>query len=258
MGDAAREQIEQVIERLVEEYTAGDYVEDWDVDGLFTQVEQIWPSTSTQDEIDPSRSTARSSSKLLTEDALRALRGARGGAGRGAHARARALPAAGDHRPALARAPLRHGLPARGHPPARVRPDRSARRVQERGVHALPGPDELDLDRLRADDLQRRGGDRGRRTARAPCRRRAPRAAPPRRRPRLLLGRRSVGSSRARSPWRWPAPTGRRGLRRRRGGGRSSRRAGRRAAGRRRVREIGRNDPCWCGSGKKFKKCHGA
>ena len=20
----------------------------------------------------------------------------------------------------------------------------------------------------------------------------------------------------------------------------------------------GRNDPCWCGSGKKFKKCHGA
>jgi preprotein translocase subunit SecA len=22
--------------------------------------------------------------------------------------------------------------------------------------------------------------------------------------------------------------------------------------------ELGRNDPCWCGSGKKFKKCHGA
>ena len=21
---------------------------------------------------------------------------------------------------------------------------------------------------------------------------------------------------------------------------------------------IGRNDPCWCGSGKKFKRCHGA
>jgi len=21
---------------------------------------------------------------------------------------------------------------------------------------------------------------------------------------------------------------------------------------------IGRNDPCWCGSGKKFKKCHGS
>jgi preprotein translocase subunit SecA len=23
-------------------------------------------------------------------------------------------------------------------------------------------------------------------------------------------------------------------------------------------RDIGRNDPCWCGSGKKYKKCHGA
>ncbi len=23
-------------------------------------------------------------------------------------------------------------------------------------------------------------------------------------------------------------------------------------------REVGRNDPCWCGSGKKFKRCHGA
>nr|WP_255610601.1 SEC-C metal-binding domain-containing protein [Lysobacter sp. ESA13C] len=22
-------------------------------------------------------------------------------------------------------------------------------------------------------------------------------------------------------------------------------------------RKLGRNDPCWCGNGKKFKKCHG-
>ena len=22
--------------------------------------------------------------------------------------------------------------------------------------------------------------------------------------------------------------------------------------------KLGRNDPCWCGSGKKFKQCHGA
>ena len=25
-----------------------------------------------------------------------------------------------------------------------------------------------------------------------------------------------------------------------------------------RSEKIGRNDPCWCGSGKKYKKCHGA
>ena len=42
--------------------------------------------------------------------------------------------AAPDHRRALARAPARHGLPARGHPPARVRAERPAGRVQERGL----------------------------------------------------------------------------------------------------------------------------
>jgi len=26
----------------------------------------------------------------------------------------------------------------------------------------------------------------------------------------------------------------------------------------RRASNIGRNDPCYCGSGKKYKKCHGA
>jgi hypothetical protein len=26
---------------------------------------------------------------------------------------------------------------------------------------------------------------------------------------------------------------------------------------RREAPKVGRNDPCWCGSGKKFKKCHG-
>ncbi|HZD72197.1 MAG TPA: SEC-C metal-binding domain-containing protein [Actinomycetes bacterium] len=25
-----------------------------------------------------------------------------------------------------------------------------------------------------------------------------------------------------------------------------------------RKQKIGRNQPCWCGSGKKFKVCHGA
>jgi len=36
-----------------------------------------------------------------------------------------------------------------------------------------------------------------------------------------------------------------------RGGGSS------RSTGARETRKIGRNDPCWCGSGKKYKKCHG-
>ena len=58
----------------------------------------------------------------LHEDALERLRRARAGARRGADAQPRARGAAPDHRRALARAPVRHGLPARGHPPARLRP----------------------------------------------------------------------------------------------------------------------------------------
>ena len=104
-----------------------------------------------------------------------------------------------DHRPALARAPVRHGLPARGHPPARVRPDRAAGRLQERGLRPVPGPDEQHLERLRAADLPRRGDAARTRTADRRSRR-ASRPSPARelvdrRRPRQLLGR-----QRARSP----------------------------------------------------------
>jgi preprotein translocase subunit SecA len=40
------------------------------------------------------------------------------------------------------------------------------------------------------------------------------------------------------------------------GGGRSQ--TGTQTVTRSEEQKLGRNDPCWCGSGKKFKKCHGA
>ena len=43
MSEVAREQIEEVVERLVEEYTAGEVFEDWDLAGLATQAAQLWP-----------------------------------------------------------------------------------------------------------------------------------------------------------------------------------------------------------------------
>jgi preprotein translocase subunit SecA len=46
MSDTAREQLAGMMERLVEEYTAGDFVEDWDVASLLRRVEEIFtPST---------------------------------------------------------------------------------------------------------------------------------------------------------------------------------------------------------------------
>ncbi len=53
MSDAAREEVGNLIERLVEEYTAGDFVEDWDVEGLVRRVQEILPESPTLDEIDP-------------------------------------------------------------------------------------------------------------------------------------------------------------------------------------------------------------
>ena len=53
MSEAAKEQIRGVIERLVEEYMAGDYVEGWDVHGLITQLGQIYPVGFEEDDVDP-------------------------------------------------------------------------------------------------------------------------------------------------------------------------------------------------------------
>ena len=53
MSDAAREEVSGLIERLVEEYTAGDFVEDWDVEGLLRRVQEILPASEQIDEIDP-------------------------------------------------------------------------------------------------------------------------------------------------------------------------------------------------------------
>src|SRR5436190_5193105 len=42
MSGPATEELRGVIELLVQEYTAGEFVEDWDIAELFVQVEQIF------------------------------------------------------------------------------------------------------------------------------------------------------------------------------------------------------------------------
>ncbi len=43
MGEPAREEIAKVVERMVEDYTAGDFIEDWDIDGLVVALQGIFP-----------------------------------------------------------------------------------------------------------------------------------------------------------------------------------------------------------------------
>jgi preprotein translocase subunit SecA len=71
MGDTAREAIGEVLEKLVEEYTAGEYVEDWDIAGLFDQVEQILPVQLDANRIDPGATDRNELTTLLSEEALR-------------------------------------------------------------------------------------------------------------------------------------------------------------------------------------------
>ena len=119
-----------------------------------------------------------------------------------------------------------------------------------------------DLGRLRAADLPRPGDAvDGARTA-------APPAPPPtsapepgrelrhRRRGRVTYS--GGGGAAARARWRLPPRPVGAGVA---DGGARRGAASRPPVEQRRVdrsEQIGRNDPCWCGSGKKYKKCHGA
>ena len=63
MGPVARDAISDVIANLVDEYTPGDYIEEWDLDALWAQLDQIFQVDFGPDEIDRETSTARSSSR---------------------------------------------------------------------------------------------------------------------------------------------------------------------------------------------------
>ncbi len=43
MSETAREQLAEVVERMAGQYLAGDFAEEWDLPGLYTQLEQMYP-----------------------------------------------------------------------------------------------------------------------------------------------------------------------------------------------------------------------
>ena len=71
MGDTAREQIADVIGRLVEEYTLGDYVEDWDLDALWGQLDPIFHVDFGVEDLDRESIDREQLKTLLIEDALK-------------------------------------------------------------------------------------------------------------------------------------------------------------------------------------------
>jgi preprotein translocase subunit SecA len=71
IGDTAREQVADVIARLVDEYTPGDYVEDWDLEALWDQLDPIFHVDFGVDDLDREGLDREQLKSLLIEDALK-------------------------------------------------------------------------------------------------------------------------------------------------------------------------------------------
>jgi preprotein translocase subunit SecA len=70
IGEEARREVARVIERTVDEYTPGDYIEDWDLDGLFTAVGQFFALDFGEEDLDPETTDQTTLNERLVEMAL--------------------------------------------------------------------------------------------------------------------------------------------------------------------------------------------
>ena len=70
MGDVARQEIVNLIERLVKEYMASDFVEDWDVQGLLTRMTELFQPSDELLSRDPDRLDREELTTRLQEEAL--------------------------------------------------------------------------------------------------------------------------------------------------------------------------------------------
>ena len=69
MAEVADEQIANVITRTVAEYTPGDYIEEWDLDGLWSQLDEIFHVDFGPEELDRESIDRDELTRLLVEDA---------------------------------------------------------------------------------------------------------------------------------------------------------------------------------------------
>ena len=72
MSDIARDELEGVIERLVDEYTPGDDLDEWDMPGMEQQLRQIWPVGVEVGSMAPETVDREKLKDALDEDAMSA------------------------------------------------------------------------------------------------------------------------------------------------------------------------------------------
>jgi len=69
MGGVAREQIADSISRMVDLHTSGDYIEEWDLEGLWAQLDEMFHVDFGHEELDRETIERDALKKLLIEDA---------------------------------------------------------------------------------------------------------------------------------------------------------------------------------------------
>jgi preprotein translocase subunit SecA len=73
MSDVAQEELRGVIERIVAEYTPGEIYEDWDMAEMQVRLEQLWPLALNLPELDQAQASDREELvEILIADAIRA------------------------------------------------------------------------------------------------------------------------------------------------------------------------------------------
>jgi len=70
ISETARDEVEGVVERLVDDYTQGDLLEDWDLGELETQLRQIWPVSVEVGSLAPETVDRERLKDALDEDAM--------------------------------------------------------------------------------------------------------------------------------------------------------------------------------------------
>jgi preprotein translocase subunit SecA len=70
IGEEARQEVANVLERTIDQYTPGDFMEDWDLDGLFTALGQFFPFDLADGDLNPETIDRGSLTERITEIAI--------------------------------------------------------------------------------------------------------------------------------------------------------------------------------------------
>ncbi len=255
MSEVSRTEVGEVVERLVAEYTEGEVFEDWDLAGLSTQAAQLWPVSADLSSFDGRVSDREEIARILSEDALAAYERREEELGEELmrHLERQILLQIIDYRwreHLFEMDYLREGIHLRGF--AQIDPlvayknegftmfrelmnsiwEEFARVIYHVEVNIEPADFEPQPE-AQPSELSYAGG--------GPEQPSAMQAA-------------AAESATATTPAPGVIPASPSGG----GGGNGGASENPETVVKADRDKIGRNDPCWCGSGKKFKKCHGA